>query len=203
MKKSFQAIGLLVLSVFLMVSCSTDNQDSDLLPDQELSFSIDQDVSILPDNGNALSELTNRNPNSNQTDEELIRGTRVTIPLFDESPVEIRVGRWATVTFSIQINDADPALCDGPVSDEQVATILDDAITFLENNSVEVTFNGEILDITENFRTEGLAVTEINGVCTYNLPWRYYQNPRPRGDYELVFTINGVSYSRTVSWVRK
>jgi hypothetical protein len=208
MKKSIQLIAFLALSTFMVVSCSTEGSDTDSDLQEESSLLLDQDgTSIIQDDGIVFQQLDSRNPNSNQTDEELIRGTRVTIPLFDQSPIAIRVGRWGTVAFSIQVNDADPALCEAPPTEEQVATILEDAMTFLENNNVEITFDGEVLDLESNFRTEGLVIEEAMVLgelrCTYNLPWRYYQNPRPPGDYELVFTANGASVSRTVSWERK
>ena len=204
MKKSIQLIAFLALSTFMVVSCSTEGTETDSDLQEESILLFDQEgISIIQDDGIVFQPLDGRNPNSNQTDEELIRGTRVTIPLFDQSPIAIRVGRWGTVAFSIQVNGADPVLCEAPPTEEQVATILEDAMTFLENNNVEITFDGEVLDLESNFRTEGLAIEEIAGFCTYNLPWRYYQNPRPAGDYELVFSSDLGSFSRTVSWERK
>lgn len=133
-------------------------------------------------------------------DPNYIRGVRVTIPLFDPTPVQVPTGSWVTIAFSIQ-GGLNPGACPGELSQSQIDNIVDGAITFFEDSDVGVSFDGNPIDMPSNLLEDGIStVINNDGDCQYILPWRFYVNPQRPGTYTVLFSFEGVDYERTVTW---
>lgn len=144
----------------------------------------------------------NQKINPNQTDEHLIRGESVSIPLFSEETVEVRAGSWITITFSIQ-GLVNLGACQVPLSEQQITSIMEDAEIFLEDIGFELSFDGNQLDVLTHLRADEIStVTNNDGDCWYILPFRYYVRPQSIGAHTLSTVLEGLEYSRQVIWVR-
>jgi hypothetical protein len=209
MKSNLYSKAMLALLSIAAIGCSHDNQiqenadtaNSVILVD-DVAGASNQTTAIISDDGTFVFKNNSRNANSNQTDEELIRGTRITIPLFDTDPIDIRVGRWGTVAFSLQgVFDSDS--CGEPLTDDQIDQILESAEATIDALEVAGTFDGEPLELMPNFRTQGITnFDDGEGNCLFNLPWRFYINPQSPGAYTLTFSFTGGDFERSVNWVR-
>lgn len=135
--------------------------------------------------------------------DDLITGTLVTIPLFDESPVEVPLGSKITVAFSFQ-DVLDEANCDASLTQAQIDGIMADAFAFTDPNDLEIIFDGKEIDVNSFYAEDGISTVLNNiGDCTYILPWRYYVNPQKAGTYTLTTSLDGLSFSREVTWVER
>lgn len=208
MKFTIFSKALLSLFLVIAIGCTKDSEDQESL-DTANSVILVSDVpgaatetqAIISQDGSFVFNYNSRNANSGQTDEDLIRGTQITIPLFDESPVDIRVGRWGTVTFSLV--DTIDFGCSEELTEDQVNAIVDAAAASIVELEVSATFNDEPIDIMSNFRLEGISTfIDEEGECNSVLPWRLYLNPRPKGSYSLTFSFTGGDFERTINWVR-
>lgn len=206
--KNFK-LGFLLLA---MVSYSCSNVDfvnDDVNSDSQLKVA-ESDFSLNPStNLNGVSEnslrLSNgtQEINDQQTDESLIRGQSVRIPIFpgEDVPVEVPMGSWVTINFTLQdiLNEGN---CPESLTEEQINSILASSKEFIELSEFSINFNGEEIDVLSNLRSDRIRLV-INGLgnCQYILPFRYYLKPQAKGDYTLTTMLEGVEYSRTISWV--
>ncbi|EAZ79333.1 hypothetical protein [Algoriphagus machipongonensis] len=204
--KNFKIVLLLLAVVFY--SCSNVdfvnddvNAESEVLS-AEKDFSLKSTDKLISGNSLRLSNGTQK-INDNQVDLSLIRGESVRIPALpgEDTPVEVPMGSWATINFTLQgiLNEGE---CLGSLTEEQISSIMADAEAFIEDNGFSIHFNGEEIDVLSNFRSDRIRiVTNNDGNCQYILPFRYYVHPQAKGDYTLTTMVDGIEYSRTISWV--
>jgi hypothetical protein len=182
---------LMLLSLFiLLTSCSKEDA-------AVIDSSADSQLLIVQAN------RTNGNQriNPNQTNARLVRGVEVSIPLFSQETVEVSTGSWITITFSIQdVVNLGP--CQGPLSEAQITSIMEDAAIFITETGLEIDFDGNQIDILTHLRADEINTVINNlGDCQYILPFRYYVRPQSVGAHTLSMVLNGTNYSREVIWV--
>jgi hypothetical protein len=191
-------------------SCSNlDLANDDLNNDSALELA-EKDFNLLPltknnvISGNSM-KLRNgtQEINNNQTDESLIRGVSVRIPLFENErePVVVKTGTWVTINFTFQ-GILVEGICPESLTEEEINSILEGAEEFIELNEFSLNFNSEEIDVLSNFKADNIRIVVNNvGNCQYILPFRYYLNPQAKGVYTLTSMLEGVENSRTISWV--
>jgi hypothetical protein len=142
---------------------------------------------------------------ASQTNDDLERGTAVSIPLFpaERDEVTVKMGTWVTLRFSVQDNR--PGTCPMAPTTEFNDEILDGAIQFVEDEDLAIAFDGQDIDVASHFRSEGLELIYVpqSDECVSRLPWRYYVNPQAKGSYEFTNDFRGFSFSRLISWSPK
>ena len=140
-----------------------------------------------------------------QTDEDLIRGTAASIPILPNQldEVVVKMGTWVTLRFSIQ--DRRPGLCPEAPTADLTAEILNDAIQFVGDLGLEITFDDQDIPIAPYFRSSNLSFVYVAATdeCVSILPWRFYVNPHAKGSYDYTAGIQGNSFSRLVTWSPK
>lgn len=189
---------LLLFSFIFIFSCTTDGVES---TDPSLGITLINDVNLT---SKALLRSPNQSINTNQTDDSFIRGTRVTLPNnFISETVEVPAGGWVTIAFSLQdiINEGP---CQGNLSNDQINTIMEDAMLFIEEFGFELYFDGDQIDVFSNLRKNKIVtVTNFSGDCYSILPFRYYVNPQSIGEHTFTTNLDGVQYSRNINWVTR
>ncbi|MBN3520076.1 hypothetical protein JYB62_08675 [Algoriphagus lutimaris] len=179
------------------------NTDSEvLLADSD--FSLKSTDKLTSGNSFRLRNGT-QEINDNQIDLSLIRGESVRIPIFpgESIPVEVPMGSWVTINFTIQgiLNEGG---CPDGLTEEQINSILADSEELIEIFDLSINFNGEEIDVFSNLRSDRIRlVVNSGGDCQYILPFRYYLNPQAKGEYILSTMLSGEKFSRTISWVTK
>jgi len=197
-----------VLLAMVSFSCSNvDFVNDDVNADPEVlvaesDFSL-QSTDKLPSGNSFRLRNGTQEINDNQTDPNLIRGVDVRLPIFpgQTGPIEVKTGSWVTFSFSLQeeLNDGN---CPGSLTEEDINSILSESKEFIESFEFSLSFNGDPIDIFSNLRSDRIGlVINNNGNCQYILPYRYYLNPQAKGDYIFSVMLDGVEYSRTISWV--
>lgn len=186
----FSCLAIFVFSTVLFLSCDTedfqnlnDTEDIQNLNKENTPFRVGQGFGI-------------QMINDNQTNDELVRGEGVAIPLFSGETVEVKTGTWVTLRYGFF------GFFEGECPEDITSAILEEIYQYLDDNQVAIYFDGEEIDAKSWWRLEGLEIseTEFPGFCTYRIPWRYYVNPQSKGDYEFNFVFLGVEYVRTISW---
>ena len=202
----FSYFALLLCSVMIAFSCSRGNL---LIEDTSNNFHeiaiVDLTTSTFDNDASSVFSLRNgtQKINDNQTNDDLERGVAVPIPIFSEETVNVDMGSWVTVRFSVQGILLEGS-CPSELTNEQIDEIIADTSNDEDIAGMRIWFDSEEIDVLTNFRTEKIyAVTNNNGNCQFINPWRYYVNPQSAGDHELKTLYDGVEYSRTISWVKK
>jgi len=205
----FSYFTFLLFTVLIAFSCNKDSLITENTSNDFHEIAIDDlNSSIFDNDANSVFSLRNgtQKINDNQTNDDLTRGVRVRIPLFSSEPVNVDLGSWVTVQFSLQ-DDLTPVsdVCPDNISQEHINTIMEDSESFIEDGDVRLLFNGEEIDVLSNLRSDRITTYKYtsDGNCRYILPYRFYLNPQSKGDYELTFWLEGIEYSRTISWVKK
>jgi hypothetical protein len=193
---------ILLVSFLFLSSCNKESLsfNDPLFDDQQIEDLFDSEINLNESQGlrNGTQKI-----NVNQTDARLIRGTEVRIPVFasEREPVNVPVGSWITISFTLQdvVNEGP---CEAPLTEEQISTYMTDAASFVEEFGLEISFDGEEIELVSNLRDDEI-ITVINndGDCQYILPFRYYVNPQSKGSHTLGTVYDGVEYERTVTWV--
>lgn len=188
-----------------MFSCNKETLlPTDSLIDNASAFSVHPEIMLTKDmNSNSSQSLRNGSQkiNLNQTDGRFIRGVDVRIPLFVEAPIDVPTGSWITSSFSLQA-PFKVGPCDGPLTEEEITSFMDDAASLVETRGFDLRFDGEPIDLLSNLRPDlTVAVTNQVGNCQYILPFRYYINPQSKGEHILSLSFDDKEYSRTITWV--
>lgn len=177
------------LLALLFVGCEKETTVVDSSAESQLLF-------VQPNrlNGNQMI-------NPNQTDARLVRGVEVSIPYFSQETVEVTSGSWITITFSYQdILNAGP--CQGPISEAQIASIMDDVAININQSGFELSFDENQIDVFTHLRADEISTVNNNqGNCQYILPFRYYVHPQSVGAHTLSMVLSGTEYTRQVIWV--
>lgn len=205
--KNFK-LGFLFIAMVSFSCSNVDFVNDDVNAESEV-LSAEKDFSLkstdLLFSGNSL-RLSNgtQEINDNQVDLGLIRGESVRIPALpgEDTPVEVPMGSWATINFTIQgiLNLGE---CPESLTEEQIISIMANAESFIELGELSIYFNGEEIDILTNLRSDRIRiVTNNNGDCQYIIPFRYYVHPQAKGDYTLTTFLLKEEFSRTISWVK-
>jgi hypothetical protein len=140
-----------------------------------------------------------------QTNEDLERGTAASLPIFSDQrdEVVVKTGTWVTLRF--RFRDFQSGACPPALTPELSSQLLDDAIEFVDNSGLTVSFDEQDLSIAPYFRTSGINYFYSPGTdqCVYDLPWRFYVNPKAKGSYDHSAAIGGNSFTRLVTWSPK
>ena len=148
--------------------------------------------------------LNNRNGSQNivdpQVNEQLERGASVGIPFFSEETVVVKTGTWVTIRFSIQ-EIISLGTCLPELTEEARQEMIDFTNNFVAESGLRITFDDKEIDVAEFFRTEYISTfTNSFGNCQFVNPFRYYVNPQSKGDHVLKTWLDGVEYSRIISY---
>ena len=190
--KQFPFISLFLIGI-LIYSCEKEHYS--VQPESVAGNEVDFRSGQLP-NGNGVQKI-----NDNQTNPGLDRGIGVSIPIFSEETVVVKAGTWVTLRFGLG-DEFSEGLCPEKLTDEDIEFILSDAIKIIEDEGIEIEFDGEPIDIAPYFRTAGIALILLEeNTCRYVIPWRYYVTPRSIGDHEFTFRFDGEEFTRTITWL--
>lgn len=194
------------LSIFLaflfLASCNKDSFNLDRTTENGLNELLTRENSAMLPNGLGVQKI-----NDNQTDESLIRGVDVGLPLFDQTSVEVKAGSWVTLRFRVRDLLEEDGLCPEELSEEDVILIAERAKQFLIDDEISIYFDGELIDAALGFRSDYIDLvygqdpqTGIIGCYTF-IQWRYYINPQSKGEHEYKLVYGEDTFTRSITWV--